>query len=156
MGDNLPPDNIYLIREGANYGWPSCHSGVIEDPKFGTPGACDGVDLAVVDLQAHSAPLGLVFYTGDTFPEEYWGDLFIAYHGSWNRSIPTGYKVVRLPFDGTQAAAEVVDFASGWLEEGYEKVTGRPVGLAVGRDGALYISDDEGGFIYRIQYTRSE
>ncbi|MCH7586848.1 MAG: sorbosone dehydrogenase family protein [Chloroflexi bacterium] len=156
MGDNLPPDNIYLIREGANYGWPSCHSGVIEDPKFGTPGACEGVELAVVDLQAHSAPLGLVFYTGDTFPEEYWGDLFIAYHGSWNRSIPTGYKVVRLPFDGTQAGAEVVDFASGWLEEGYEKVTGRPVGLAVGRDGALYISDDEGGFIYRIQYTRSE
>lgn len=156
MGDDLPPDNIYLIHEGANYGWPSCHSGVIEDPRFGTPGACEDVVQPVVDLQAHSAPLGLVFYTGDTFPEEYRGDLFVAYHGSWNRSIPTGYKVVRLPFDGTEAGAAVVDFATGWLEEGNEKVTGRPVGLAVGHDGALYISDDEGGFIYRVQYTRGE
>ena len=156
MGDEFPPDNIYLLQEGADYGWPSCHSGVIEDPKFGTPGACEGVPLPVVDLQAHSAPLGLVFYTGDTFPDEYQGDLFVAYHGSWNRSIPTGYKVVRLPFDGNVAGAAVVDFASGWLEDGNEKVTGRPVGLAVGHDGALYISDDEGGFIYRVQYVEAE
>ena len=103
-------------------------------------------------MQAHSAPLGLVFYDGAAFPEPYRGDLFIAYHGSWNRSVPTGYKVVRLPFQGSDPGSEIVDFATGWLEEETETVTGRPVGLAVGPDGALYVSDDKGGFIYRIAY----
>ena len=153
MGDDLPPDTILLVREGADYGWPSCHSGQILDPDYGYEGACDNVEKPIADMQAHSAPLGLVFYEGDAFPEPYRDDLFIAFHGSWNRSVPTGYKEVRLPFEGSEPGSEVVDFATGWLEEDLETVTGRPVGLAVGPDGALYVSDDSGGFIYRIAYV---
>jgi glucose/arabinose dehydrogenase len=155
MGDDLPPETIYLVQEGADYGWPKCHSGEIVDPDFGFDGACDDVEVPIVEMQAHSAPLGLVFYEGEAFPEPYRDDLYIAFHGSWNRSIPTGYKVVRLPFEGSEPGSEVVDFATGWLEADLEKVTGRPVGLAVGPDGALYVSDDTGGFIYRISYVSS-
>lgn len=153
LGDDLPPETVYVVRDGADYGWPVCHSGRIEDPDFGFAGTCDGVGLPVVEMQAHSAPLGLVFYTGDMFPEDYRGDLFIAFHGSWNRSIPTGYKVVRLPLDGSQPSGDVEDFATGWLDEDSYAVSGRPVGLAVGPDGALYVSDEKGGFIYRISYA---
>ncbi len=152
MGDDLPPETIYLVRQGADYGWPRCHSGRIVDPDFGYDGACDDVEAPVAEMQAHSAPLGLVFYEGDKFPEAYRDDLFLAFHGSWNRSVPTGYKVVRLPFEGSIPGAEVVDFATGWLDEDLESVSGRPVGLTVGPDGALYVSDDAGGFIYRIAY----
>ena len=104
-------------------------------------------------MQAHSAPLGLVFYTGNNFPPDYRGDLFIAFHGSWNRSVPTGYKVVRVPFKGQRPRGEVLDFVSGWLDDNSKMVTGRPVGLAVGPDGALYISDDKANLIYRIRYV---
>src|SRR5690606_15968402 len=97
MGDDLPPENVYVVRDGADYGWPICHSGDIVDPDMGSPGAWEGVEQPVVEMQAHSAPLGLTFYDGEMFPEEYRGDLFIAFHGSWNRSVPTGYSVVRLP-----------------------------------------------------------
>lgn len=152
MGDDIPPDTVYLVREGADYGWPRCHGGTIADPDYGYEGACKEVEAPIVEMQAHSAPLGLVFYEGDAFPEPYRDDLFIAFHGSWNRSVLTGYKIVRLPFEGTNAGSEVVDFATGWLEGDLKTVTGRPVGLAVGPDGALYISDDTGGFIYRIAY----
>lgn len=151
MGDDLPPESVHIVRDGADYGWPFCHSGDIIDPDLGNEGACDGVEQPVVEMQAHSAPLGLVFYSGNTFPADYHGDFFIAFHGSWNRSVPTGYKVVRLPFDGTRPGAAVEDFATGWLRES-GAVDGRPVGLAVGPDGALYVSDDKGGFIYRISY----
>jgi glucose/arabinose dehydrogenase len=154
MGDDIPPETVYLVREGADYGWPRCHSGRIEDPDYGYEGACDGVEAPIVEMQAHSAPLGLVFYEDDAFPEPYRDDLFIAFHGSWNRSVLTGYKIVRLPFDGNEPGSEVVDFATGWLEDDLKTVTGRPVGLAVGPDGALYISDDTGGFIYRISYEQ--
>lgn len=152
MGDELPPDTIQLIEEGADYGWPRCHGGTVVDPEFGGPGACDGVAPALVELQAHSAPLGLVFYTGELFPAEYQGDLFIAYHGSWNRSVPTGYKVVRLPLKEGLADGPVEDFATGWLNETSGQASGRPVGLAVGSDGDLYVSDDKAGIIYRITY----
>lgn len=152
LGDELPPENVYIIREGADYGWPACHSGDIVDPDFGSEGACAGVGQPVVEMQAHSAPLGLTFYDGETFPEEYRGDLFIAFHGSWNRSEPTGYRVVRLPFTGGESADGVVDFATGWLDEASGDVPGRPVDVLVGADGALYVSDDKGGYIYRIQY----
>lgn len=149
MGDDLPPETIYIVEEGTDYGWPTCHSGDIIDPDMGTEGDCVRVPEPLVEVQAHMAPLGLVFYTGDSFPEAYGGDLFIAMHGSWNRSVPVGYKVVRLPLDGSQPAGPVEDFATGWLlEDG--SADGRPVGLAVGPDGALYVSDDKGGFIYRI------
>ena len=153
MGDDLPPETIYLVEDGAHYGWPFCHNANILDPDFGFPSACDDVDPPVVEMQAHSAPLGLVFYDGDSFPAAYQGDLFVAFHGSWNRSIPTGYKIVRLDFDGTTPGDTVEDFATGWLDEdGSYAVSGRPVDVAVGPDGALYVSDDKAGFIYRIRY----
>jgi glucose/arabinose dehydrogenase len=153
MGDDLPPETIEVLKDGSDHGWPRCHSGRIEDPEYGYPGACDGVTPPLVEMQAHSAPLGLAFYTGNAFPAEYQGDLFIAFHGSWNRSVPTGYKVVRLPLDGEKPTGPVQDFATGWLDEASGQVSGRPVGLGVGPDGALYISDDSGGFIYRISYN---
>ncbi len=153
LGDDVPPEAVYIVRDGADYGWPRCHNGTLVDPDFGGPGACDGVALPVVDMQAHSAPLGMVFYTGTAFPAEYRGDLFIAFHGSWNRSVPTGYKVVRLPLDGSRPRGPVEDFASGWLDAEKGTATGRPVGLAVGPDGALYVSDDKAGMVYRIRYA---
>ncbi len=153
LGDDLPPETVNLVREGLDFGWPRCQAGDIEDPDFGFPGSCEGVEPPAVKMQAHSAPLGLAFYTGTTFPEDYWGDLFVAFHGSWNRSEPTGYKVVRIPFDGNVPTGEVEDFATGWLDLQANQVTGRPVGLAVGPDGALYVSDDKGSVIYRIAWS---
>jgi glucose/arabinose dehydrogenase len=155
MGDDVPPDTVDIVRDGADYGWPRCHAGDVVDPEFGGPDACDGVTQPVARIQAHSAPLGLAFYTGETFPGDYQGDLFIAYHGSWNRSEPTGYKVVRLPVRAGEVAGPIEDFAVGWLDQETDRASGRPVGLAVGPDGALYVSDDKGGFIYRISYRGS-
>ena len=98
--------------------------------------------------QAHAAPLGLVFYTGTQFPAEYRGDAFVALHGSWNRSVPVGYKVIRVRLSGTAPLAE--DFATGWLAG--DRHWGRPVDLAVAPDGALFLSDDGLGAVYRITY----
>jgi glucose/arabinose dehydrogenase len=154
MGDDLPPETVYIVRDGVDYGWPGCHSGNIVDPEFGGPDACQDVGQPVTQMQAHSAPLGLTFYDGEAFPDEFQGDLFIAFHGSWNRSVPTGYKVVRLPLQGSQPAGPVEDFAVGWLDNETGEASGRPVGLAVGPDGALFVSDDKGGFIYRITNDR--
>ena len=103
-------------------------------------------------MQAHSAPLGLEFYSGDQFPAEYQGDLFVAFHGSWNRSQPVGYKIVRIPMDGDTAGL-VEDFAVGWLIN--EASWGRPVDIITAPDGGLLISDDAGGKIYRIYYHGS-
>ena len=149
LGDDIPPETVYRVEEGTNYGWPSCHSGTIVDPEFGFAGACDNVGQPAVTIQAHSAPLGLAFYTGSTFPAEYQGDLFVALHGSWNRSVPSGYKVVRVPMANGAPAGPVEDFATGWLNSD-GNADGRPVDIVVGADGALYVSDDKGGFIYRI------
>jgi glucose/arabinose dehydrogenase len=152
MGDNLPPDTVYALQDGGNYGWPRCHAGDLLDPTYGHPGDCKGVAAPLINLQAHSAPLGLAFYNADRFPAQYHG-LFIAFHGSWNRSIPTGYKVVFVPLSSHgQVAGPVQDFATGWLMN-TNNALGRPVGLAIGPDGALYVSDDKGGVIYRITYN---
>jgi len=155
MGDELPPDTLHQVVEGSDYGWPQCHAGEIPDPDLGGPEACRGVPQPALEIQAHSAPLGLVFYDGNTFPDKYKGGLFIAYHGSWNRTIPTGYKVVFVPYHDGQPVGEIEDFATGWLNKETFEVAGRPVGLAVGPDGALYVSDDKAGVIYRIQYEQS-
>jgi glucose/arabinose dehydrogenase len=152
LGDNVPPDTVYIVRDGMNAGWPRCHSGSIADPGFGGSGACDGVARPAVELQAHSAPLGLAFYTGAQFPLEYRNGLFIAFHGSIYRSVPTGYKVVFVPLDGDKPAGPVKDFATGWLKG--SQAAERPVGLAVAPDGSLMVSDDKGGYIYRITYGK--
>jgi glucose/arabinose dehydrogenase len=154
MGDNTPPETIYALQDGANYGWPRCQAGDIIDPNYGHPGDCRGVAQPLIKMQAHSAPLGLVFYTATQFPARYRG-LFVAFHGSWNRTVPTGYKVVSIPLDTHgEIAGPAQDFATGWLLNNND-ATGRPVGLAIGPDGALYVSDDKGGFIYRITYAGS-
>lgn len=150
LGDDLPPETVYLVRENGDYGWPRCHAGRIVDPEFGSPDGCSNVVDPAVEMQAHTAPLGLAFYTGDAFPQSYRGDLFIALHGSWNRSVPVGYKVVHVPMlDG--GVGPVQDFVTGWLEDDGSN-WGRPVGVITGADGALYISDDSGGRVYRVAY----
>lgn len=150
LGDDQPPETVYVVDEGDDAGWPRCHSGCIIDPDLGQRGACEGVKDPVIEMQAHSAPLGLTFYSGQQFPEEYYGDLFIAFHGSWNRTVPTGYKVVRVPMEDGKPGP-VQDFAAGWLREDGSK-WGRPVDVLVGARGGLFVSDDSEGFIYRIFY----
>src|SRR5438477_11700189 len=121
LGDDIPPETIYNVKEDANYGWPFCYGDRVPDPTMEVPeGYCDKTDTPAVKMQAHSAPLGLAFYTGSQFPAEFKGDLFVAFHGSWNRSVPTGYKLVRIRFTNNQpdqaaGAQEVEDFATGWL-----------------------------------------
>lgn len=152
LGDDLPPDEINLVEEGMNYGWPICYGKNIHDTDFDknvyirNPCMEPFEMPSLVDLQAHSAPLGLAFYYGSNFPEEYRGDLFVAYHGSWNRQVPTGYKIVRIDMDDLS----VHDFATGWLHNG--TVLGRPVDIIVAGDGSLLVSDDNAGKIYRIYY----
>lgn len=149
LGDNLPPDEVNILKEGKDYGWPYCYGDKIPDPDYDDPKRCADTIAPVVEIQAHSAPLGLTFYDGSMFPEDFKGDLFVAYHGSWNRTVPTGYKVVRVRIkDGKPV--EVQDFAAGWLK-GNER-SGRPVDVLVGSQGELYISDDFTGSIYRVTY----
>jgi glucose/arabinose dehydrogenase len=151
LGDNVPPETIYALQDGGNYGWPFCHAGTIVDPQIGHPGDCNGVLQPLVRMQAHSAPLGLAFYTGESFPPA-WRGLYVAFHGSWNRSVPTGYKVIFLPLDTAgRITGPPQDFATGWLHSD-ESVSGRPVGLAVSPDGALYVTDDYAGDVYRVTY----
>ncbi len=152
LGDDLPPDTVQLVHEGDDFGWPRCHAGRIEDPDFGEPGSCESVAVPEVELQAHSAPLGLTFYDGTRFPETYRGDLFVAFHGSWNRQTPTGYKIVRIPFGKNGPIGGAQDFVTGWLTPEGEK-RGRPVGLTVASDGSLFISDDASGKIYILTYA---
>lgn len=154
LGDDLPPETVNVVKEGSDFGWPRCHGGDLVDPDYGGSDGCKGVAAPILKMQAHSAPLGLVFYTGSAFPPQYHGDLFIAFHGSWNRSVPTGFKVVHVHLEGGVPAGAVEDFATGFTDEKSGRVLGRPVGLAVGPDGALYVSDDRGGFIYRIAVAR--
>lgn len=151
LGDDVPPDELNLVKYGGHYGWPYCYGRRIPDPEMGRPGFCRQTEPSALDFQAHSAALGIGFYRGSQFPEAYRQDAFVAFHGSWNRTQPTGYKVVRVRFqNGRPVGYE--DFATGWLRGG--KAWGRPVDVIAGRDGSLYVSDDAGGRIYRISYRR--
>ncbi len=153
LGDDRPAEYVTRVEEGGSYGWPYCHWEVdgrlVPDPDLGSPGRCRSVSRPSLLYQAHTAPLGIAFYTGTQFPAEYRGNLFVALHGSWNRSTPTGYKVIRVRVDGDSPRAE--DFATGWLAG--RRAWGRPVDLAVARDGSLLVSDDAQGVVYRITYT---
>lgn len=151
LGDDLPPEELNLIQAGKDYGWPRCHGGDIPDPEFGKVNGCAGTEPPVVKIQAHSAPLGILFYTDREFPEAYRGAAFISFHGSWNRARPTGYKVVMIPFQNGKPAGPPQDFLSGWLTG--TRSWGRPVGLLQTADGALLVSDDTYGVIYRVTYT---
>ncbi len=153
LGDELPPDEINIVEEGKNYGWPICYGRNIHDTDFDknvyirNPCMEPFEMPGLIDLQAHSAPLGLAFYYGSRFPVEYRGDLFVAFHGSWNRREPAGYKIVRIDMNDSS----VKDFATGWLQG--NNVLGRPVDIIVSDDGSLFVSDDNAGKIYRIYYS---
>ena len=157
IGEDLPPDYISSVRPGGFYGWPWFYIGNHPDPrhKGKHPELADRVIVPDVLVQAHSASLNLCFYTGNQFPSEYKGDIFAAFHGSWNRMKRTGYKVVRVPFDHAtgKPLGEYEDFVTGFVTPD-GKVWGRPVGITVARDGSLLISEDGNGTVWRVSYGR--
>ena len=151
LGDDAPPDELNRAdRPGLNFGYPYCHGGTILDPEYGTGRDCADYTAPALALDAHVAALGLRFYTGTMFPEDYRGQLFIAEHGSWNRSVPIGYRVMLVKLNGNEVVSYEV-FADGWLGDN-RSVSGRPVDVLVMPDGALLVSDDYAGCIYRISY----
>ena len=150
LGDDRPPDELNQAPQpGMNFGFPFCHGGDISDPEFGKGRPCSQFTPPAMKLGPHVAALGMRFYTGSMFPAEYKNQIFIAEHGSWNRSVPIGYRVTRVRLEGNKAVEYKV-FAEGWLQGGDE--WGRPVDVLVMPDGALLVSDDEVGAIYRISY----
>jgi len=153
LGDNLPPDYATRVAEGAFYGWPWYYIGGHRDPrhKGERPDLAGKVTVPDVLFQAHSAPLGIVFYEGPQFPPQFCGDAFVAFHGSWNRSTPTGYKVVRVIMKDGKPTGVYEDFLTGFVE-GDGRVFGRPVDVAVMKDGALLVTDDEGGAVWRVRW----
>jgi glucose/arabinose dehydrogenase len=153
LGDDLVPDYVTRIRENAFYGWPWYYIGDHEDPRRAgeRPDLKDKVTIPDVLLQAHSASLGMTFYQGNNFPSEYRGDGFAALHGSWNRSKRTGYKVVRIRMKDGVPTGEYEDFVVGFVVND-DQVWGRPVGVAVAHDGALLISEDGNGTIWRVSH----
>jgi glucose/arabinose dehydrogenase len=192
LGDNLPPDEINIVKVAGpehkygarRYGWPFCYGNKVQDKKFNpdkweridVTNDCSQTEPPVIEIQAHSAPLGLAFVpdrlttsqlatsdgrgtsdvrSGNRWSKEWEGDLLVAHHGSWNRSEPTGYKVVRYNLDknGKILSKEPLDFITGWISRDKKNIYGRPVDLKFGPDSALYISDDAAGLIYRVNPT---
>jgi glucose/arabinose dehydrogenase len=153
LGDDVPPEHVNIIKDGRYYGWPQCYLPGKPNPEYGSAD-CSQVEPPVISVQAHSAPLGIAFYTGTQFPQGYRGDAFMTLHGSWNRSVPTGAKVVRVQVDSSgRRATGVDDFIVGWQRPDGSR-WGRPVGLLVMPDGSLLVSDDTGGKIWRVSYGR--
>src|SRR5579871_2498018 len=155
LGDNLVPDYISHVQKGGFYGWPWYYIGGHQDPRHEGehPELTDKVIDPDVLMQPHNASLGLTFYEGKMFPKEYQGDLFAAEHGSWNRAVRAGYEVVRVPLDKGHASGVYEDFLTGFVGADGQ-AWGRPVGVAVGKEGALYVTDDLGRVIWRVSYGK--
>jgi glucose/arabinose dehydrogenase len=157
LGDNLPPDYISSVKAGGFYGWPWFYIGNHADPahKGKHPELASKTIVPDVLVQAHSASLNLCFYKGDQFPAEYKGDIFAAFHGSWNRARRTGYKIVRVPFDHAtgKARGEYQDFVTGFVTP-TGNVWGRPVGITVAKDGSLLFSEDGNKTIWRVTHIK--
>ena len=150
LGDDEPPDELNrAARPGLHFGYPYCHGGNILDPEFGEGMRCEDFVEPALRLGPHVAALGLEFYTGDMFPPEFQGQLFIAEHGSWNRSKKIGYRVMLVEMEGG-VPVSYEPFARGWQKG--DRVAGRPVDLAVLSDGSMLVSDDHGGRVFRIYY----
>ena len=150
LGDDQPPDELnHAPRKGMHFGFPYCHGGIITDPDYGAKRRCSEFVPPALPLGPHVASLGMRFYTGKMFPKEYGDQIFIAEHGSWNRTVPIGYRITLVRLEGNRAVQYQV-FATGWLKGG--KAWGRPVDVLVMPDGALLVSDDRAEAIYRISY----
>lgn len=158
LGDNIPPDEINIIEPGKNYGWPICYGKNIHDGEFDkntyirNPCMEPFETASYIDIQAHSAPLGLAFFPEEGWPEDYWYNALVAYHGSWNRSEPTGYKIVRHKLDAQGNVLGSEDFLSGWLQG--DGALGRPVDILIQPGGTIFVSDDKAGLIYKILYNK--
>jgi glucose/arabinose dehydrogenase len=156
LGTNLPPDYLTHIGQGDFFGWPYAYTGTHPDPDFGKkrPELVAKSKMPDVLFQPHSAPLGLVFYEGTQFPAEYKGNALVSLHGSWNAAQPTGYKVVRVRFSNGRPQNAYENFLTGFWDGNTSpaRVWGRPVGLAVAKDGSLLIADDVGGVVWRVAY----
>ncbi|PPD47333.1 MAG: sorbosone dehydrogenase [Methylotenera sp.] len=156
VNDEVPPEHLNKIEAGKHYGWPHCWGGSkeigtqIDDPNFkGSVGFCETTQAPVVSFKSHTTPIGISFLDKSNWPSAYRADAIVALHGSWNRKQPAGYQLMRLKFKANEPT-EVEDFATGWLKN--QQAWGRPVDVAVGADGALYVSDDKANIIYRVSY----
>jgi glucose/arabinose dehydrogenase len=158
LGDALPPDYLAKLDKGDFLGWPYAYIGPHPDPDLGTkrPDLVKKTKTPEVLFEAHSAPLGIVFYSGSQFPKEYQGDAFVALHGSWNSGKPTGYKVVRVKFSNGKPENAYDNFVTGFWSSDTNpaEVWGRPAGLLVDKDGSLLIADDAGKTIWRVRYGK--
>ena len=155
MGDDIPPCELNVITESnQHFGFPYCHGGEVLDPKFGKGKSCNDYTSPVWKFGAHVAPLGMSFYEGNMFPSSYENKIFVAQHGSWNRTKKSGYVIMAIDHDGTDASKAEV-FASGWLDEESQKAWGRPVDVINMPDGSMLVSDDYADVIYRISYSKN-
>jgi glucose/arabinose dehydrogenase len=154
LGDDDPPEEVNIVKADADYGWPDCvaQKRGVRWGNQARPQRCEETSTPEVESQAHSAPLGISFYTGDMFPLSFRNDALVAFHGSWNRTTPAGYKVVRMRTAEGRATGEVEDFLWGFLDTATRTQSGRPVQAIGGPDGAVYVSDDQTGNIYRVEY----
>lgn len=154
MGDDVPPDELNVLTEdGQHFGYPYCHGQDIPDPEFGDVRPCAELVPPALDLGPHVGAIGMRFYRGDAFPQRYRGQIFIAEHGSWNRSEPIGYRIVVVHLGADGRPTEYEEFATGWLQG--SQAWGRPADVMERADGSLLVSDDMRGVIYRIVYDRA-
>ncbi len=149
LGDDHPREELNIIREGKHYGWPYCWENRTADPDYGDQYDCAKTEHPAYMFTAHQAPLGLEFYRKGNLPAKYNNSLFISFHGSWNRSVPAGYKVVRVILNENGEIQSDEDFITGWLLPGGD-TQGRPVDVQLSPDGDLYLSDDSLGVVYKI------
>ncbi len=170
-GDDVPPEELNEIRANKHYGWPYCYGNrepdrfQVNEPPNGTKaGFCPTTEAPALTYTAHAAPIGLAFYTASQFPAEYRNNAFVAMRGSWNRAQPSGFKVVRVVFDGAGKPVRAEDFVTGWLlppggsgaaDAARPSQQGRLAGLAVARDGSLLVAEDQNGVIYRVRHQPS-
>lgn len=153
MGDDVPECELnFAHKDSMHFGYPYCHQGDVPDPEFGSKRKCSEFVPPIAKLGPHTAPLGLKFYTGDNFPAEYKNSIFVARHGSWNRSKKSGYDIVQVVIDQNNNVKEVKPFISGWLNKETDDVWGRPVDILMLQDGSMLISDDYANVIYRVYY----
>ncbi|HEX9650945.1 MAG TPA: PQQ-dependent sugar dehydrogenase, partial [Cyclobacteriaceae bacterium] len=152
LGDDIPPCELNKVSvQGQHFGYPYCHGGRYRDPEFGIERTCDEFVNPELNFIAHTAPLGMRFYSGNMFPSSYRNQILVAQHGSWNRSTKSGYKVLLVTVENNKAVKDEI-FIEGWLNEATQAVWGRPVDILQLEDGSILISDDHAGLIYRVTY----